>query len=46
MKVTIQNGANHGLSRREAEAVVGLLPSSLSSIAKLNRTGIRGGSLV
>jgi hypothetical protein len=34
MKVTIQNGANHGLSRREAEAVVGLLPSSLSSIAK------------
>ena len=42
MRVTVQNGANHGLSRKEAEAVVRLLPSSLRSVAKslvLYRTG-------
>ncbi len=31
MKVVVQNGANHCLSRRDAEAVVSLLPSAWSS---------------
>ena len=31
MKVVIQNGANHCLSRKDAESVVSLLPRSWSS---------------
>lgn len=34
MRVTVQNGAKHGLSRSEAEMVVRVLPPSLSSVAK------------
>ena len=31
MKVTVQNGASHGLSRRDVEAMLLLLPASWSS---------------
>jgi hypothetical protein len=31
MKVTVQNGAAHGLSRRDVEAVIPLLPASWSN---------------
>lgn len=34
MRVTVQNGAKHGLSRSEAEMIVRVLPPSLSSVAK------------
>jgi hypothetical protein len=33
MKVVVQNGANHCLSRAEAEAIVALLPKAWSSAA-------------
>ena len=32
MKVTVQNGASHGLSRRDVEAIIPLLPSSWLSM--------------
>jgi hypothetical protein len=34
MRVTVQNGAKHGLTRKDAEAVVRLLPASLRQVAK------------
>lgn len=34
MRVTVQNGANHGLTRAEAEKVVSFLPEALSRSVK------------
>ena len=34
MKIIVQNGASHGLSRRKAEALVELFPSSWSNAIK------------
>ncbi|MEW5789852.1 MAG: hypothetical protein AB1899_18580 [Pseudomonadota bacterium] len=34
MKVTVQNSATHGLSRKEAETIIRMLPPSIRRIAK------------
>jgi hypothetical protein len=34
MKITVQNGAAHGLSRRDVEAVIPLLPGSWSNLVE------------
>ena len=33
MKITVQNGSKHGLSRKDVEAIVGLFPASWSRLA-------------